>query len=174
MRVCEVEGCTEIGEFKAPKSRHNLHEYQYFCLPHIQEFNKKWNFFSDMEMEDIEYFMHDAVTGHRPTWKREDILSGGKWTGFEKLEAELERFLHGAFQKKQNPHIIARDKKERDALALLALEGEVGLQALKDAYRKLVKQFHPDLHQGSKEYEEKFKQITEAYYYLKARYSEDS
>lgn len=174
-RKCDAEACEEEGLFKAPKSPHNIHEYQYFCLPHVQEYNKKWNYFADMPMEDIEYFMQDAVTGHRPTWKREDILSGGLYTAHERLEAELERFLRGAQKRKpkQSETHKSHDTKEREALALLTLDTASDLTTLKAAYRKLVKQFHPDLHQGSKSYEEKFKQITEAYYYLKEKYKED-
>lgn len=172
MRHCEAAGCDEEGLFKAPKSKHNILEYQYFCLPHVQEYNKKWDYFADMPSEEIEHFMHDAVTGHRPTWKREDILSGGYYTAHERLEAELERFLKGAFSKKKKP-VHGRSQKEREALALMALESECDMATLKNAYRTLVKQFHPDLHQGSKSYEEKFKQITEAYYYLKELYSAD-
>jgi hypothetical protein len=171
MRKCEATGCDEEGLFKAPKSRQNIHDYQYFCLSHVQEFNKKWNYFADMPMEAIEDFMQDAVTGHRPTWKREDILSGGMYMAHERLEADLERFLRGAYQKKTKPK-DSRNQKEREALALLTLEAACDLSTLKVAYRKLVKQFHPDLHQGSKSYEEKFKQITQAYYYLKELYKE--
>lgn len=172
-RVCDAEGCDEEGLFKAPKSSTHIHDYQWFCLPHVQEFNKKWNFFSDMEQEEIEDFMQDAVTGHRPTWKREEILTGTSWHLHDKLQEELERFLHGAFEQSKKK-VVSRNRKEREALLLLALDAPCNITVLKAAYRKLVKQFHPDLHQGSKEYEEKFKQITEAYYYLKGLYQDEA
>ena len=62
-----------------------------------------------------------------------------------------------------------RATEMRESLALLALEAPATLEEVKAAYRKLVKQFHPDLHQGNKSFEEKFRQITEAYQFLKER-----
>ena len=48
---------------------------------------------------------------------------------------------------------------------------------IKKAYRKLAKQYHPDLHPGDKEAEAKFKELNEAYEVLsdkekKARYDQ--
>ena len=40
MRLCSWAGCMQEGEFKAPVSRDNLRQYQYFCLDHIRQFNK--------------------------------------------------------------------------------------------------------------------------------------
>ncbi|HCR44346.1 MAG TPA: molecular chaperone DnaJ, partial [Ruminococcaceae bacterium] len=48
---------------------------------------------------------------------------------------------------------------------------------IKKAYRKLAKQYHPDLHPGDKEAEQKFKEVNEAYEVLsdkdkRARYDQ--
>ena len=166
IQPCAVEGCVESGEYKAPRSIDHLHDYQWMCLEHVKEHNKQWNYFDGMEREEIEDFMHDAVTGHRPTWKREEVANLRGWQ--TQLEAELDLFLFGA--SKRTHHQEQRPKttdKTRDALALLALEYPVTLHEVKQAYRELVKKFHPDLNQGNKSFEEKFKQITEAYQYLK-------
>ena len=68
---CAMPGCAGVGEYKAPRSRDNIRDYQWLCLAHIREFNKQWEFFEAAWIPgEIEAFMQDAVTGHRPTWQR--------------------------------------------------------------------------------------------------------
>ncbi|HXY31750.1 MAG TPA: molecular chaperone DnaJ [Gemmatimonadaceae bacterium] len=50
-----------------------------------------------------------------------------------------------------------------DFYDILGLSRDASDEDLKKAYRRLAMQFHPDRNGGSKEAEEKFKQITEAY-----------
>ena len=112
--------------------------------------------------------MHDAVTGHRPTWKREEVARMNAYQA--RLEEELDVFLNNA--SKRRSERAERSKKEprnelRESLALLGLDQSASMADVKKSYRELVKKFHPDLHGGSKSFEDKFKQITEAYQYLK-------
>ena len=43
---------------------------------------------------------------------------------------------------------------------------------IKEQFKKLVKKYHPDMNSGDKKYEEKLKEITIAYSYLKTSLSE--
>lgn len=52
---------------------------------------------------------------------------------------------------------------KRDYYEVLGVEKGASESDLKRAYRKLAKQYHPDLHPGDKQAEEKFKEINEAY-----------
>lgn len=165
-RACASAGCTGAGEYRAPKSREQLHEYQWFCLDHVKEYNQKWNYFSDMDADEIEYFMKDAVTGHRPTWERESQMRARYADYTKKLHEEWQRFFHGREQPQQQAPSPGIYSKERKALAVLDITEPCGADALKAHYRKLVKQYHPDLHQGDKVREDKFKEITAAYTYL--------
>jgi molecular chaperone DnaJ len=54
-----------------------------------------------------------------------------------------------------------------DYYALLGVTREAGAEEIKKAYRKLALQYHPDRNSGSKDAEEKFKEITEAYEVLR-------
>lgn len=47
--LCANENCTEEGLYPAPVSRYSQKKYQYFCLEHIKEFNKSWNYFEGMD-----------------------------------------------------------------------------------------------------------------------------
>ena len=66
---------------------------------------------------------------------------------------------------------------KRDYYEVLGLEKGASDEEIKKAYRKLAKQYHPDLHPGDKDCEEKFKEIGEAYEILsdpdkKAKYDQ--
>lgn len=63
-RACEHEGCTESGQYRAPKSPDNLDEYFWFCKTHVREYNLKWNFFTGATEEEMEAQMDkDRVWG---------------------------------------------------------------------------------------------------------------
>lgn len=53
--------------------------------------------------------------------------------------------------------------EKRDYYEVLGVQKGAGDDEIKKAYRKLAKQYHPDLHPGDKEAETKFKEINEAY-----------
>lgn len=53
--------------------------------------------------------------------------------------------------------------KKRDYYEVLGLHKGADQNAIKKAYRKLAKQYHPDTNAGNASAEEKFKEVTEAY-----------
>ncbi|HHV60017.1 MAG TPA: molecular chaperone DnaJ [Clostridiaceae bacterium] len=67
--------------------------------------------------------------------------------------------------------------EKRDYYEILGLDRNASAEDIKKAYRKLAKKYHPDVNQGDKEAEAKFKEINEAYSVLsnpvtKARYDQ--
>lgn len=160
---CNVPGCMEPGTYKAPRSKNQLSEYNWYCLEHVREHNKQWDFFGGMDRDEIEQFMKDSVTGHRPTWSRETNMK----KPFASLQEALEDFLsisaRRARTRTTSPNLPA---KLRKALAVMDMNHPYSAEELKVQYRVLVKKFHPDLHKGDKQFEERFKQITAAYEYL--------
>jgi curved DNA-binding protein len=51
----------------------------------------------------------------------------------------------------------------KDYYAILGVKKDAGEKEIKQAYRKLARQHHPDVNPGNKEAEEKFKEVSEAY-----------
>jgi curved DNA-binding protein len=51
----------------------------------------------------------------------------------------------------------------RDYYAILGVARDASAEEIKKVYRRLARQYHPDMNQGNKEAEEKFKDIGEAY-----------
>ena len=54
----------------------------------------------------------------------------------------------------------------KDYHSILGVSRNASIQDIKSAYRKLSKKFHPDFNQGDKFFEERFRELTEAYEYL--------
>ena len=53
-RICEAPGCRLAGEYRAPRARDRLSEYRWFCLEHVRDYNKKWDYFAGLGAEQIE------------------------------------------------------------------------------------------------------------------------
>ena len=67
-RVCETPGCRLAGEYRAPRARDRLNEYRWFCLEHVREYNKKWDYYAGLGAEQIEAHIRADTTWRRPVW----------------------------------------------------------------------------------------------------------
>jgi len=164
--ICAVDSCTQPGEYKAPVSRYQTDKYQYLCLNHIREFNKAWDYFDGWSRKEIEGFMDSAAYGHRPTWS----ISGGHSKPFlftsEELRDSFFRMLGEKPPKGFSKKSASVGRKEREAFAIMDLETDADMTAIKSQYKKLVKKYHPDVNKNDKQSEETFKRITSAYKFL--------
>ena len=65
--ICDWNNCKETGTYKAPVEKDNSKKYRLLCLEHIKIFNKNWNYFENMNNEEIEYFIKSDLTWHKST-----------------------------------------------------------------------------------------------------------
>ncbi|MFO0987509.1 MAG: DnaJ domain-containing protein [Alphaproteobacteria bacterium] len=176
-RRCDHAGCKRAGEYRAPKSRRLLKDYYYFCLDHVQAYNKAWNYHAGMSAEEIERHMHAAVLGERPLWPL-GVRGNQIWGNGQRIRDPLgARF---AFADEDEAAEQARSARadfharpatlEDQALATLGLTGPADIATIKQHYKRLVKRYHPDANGGGNQAaEEQLKRINEAYAILKKR-----
>lgn len=174
-RVCDHPECVEAAEHRAPKSRSSLNEYWWFCLEHVREYNRAWDYYAGMSTDQIEAEVRRDTTWQRPSWPM------GKWGAQEKYLRD--RVLHGfSFEFGPGPSRSEAEEKaaqrrqaartaEEEALAVLNLVPPVDFPQIKARYRELAKRHHPDANGGDKAAEEKLKEINLAYNALKACYA---
>ena len=62
--ICDWENCNEIGLYRAPVEKDNSKKYRLLCLSHIKIFNKNWNYFENMNDQEIEFFIKYIITRH--------------------------------------------------------------------------------------------------------------
>lgn len=160
---CCWDGCSDDGKFPAPKPSMSPKERYYFCLEHIREYNKSWDFFQKMDAAQIDSFQKDTIVGHRPTWK---FGVNAFQNNMEEIRKQVFGQFRGSYKNIEEREAALRlPKNIRDALKILGLKYPVTLKEIKQKYKELAKAHHPDLnnHGG----DEKIKRINEAYSHLK-------
>ena len=65
--ICDWDNCKETGAYKAPIEKDNSKKYRLLCLEHIKIFNKSWNYFKNMNDQEIEFFIKSDLTWHKST-----------------------------------------------------------------------------------------------------------
>jgi curved DNA-binding protein CbpA len=159
MKLCDHPDCQEEGAFPAPKSRHNLRDYYYFCLDHVREYNKQWDYFDGYNQEQI-YVQQKLDSGwDRPTWKASISL---------KLEQRLHDFVSQWSKETKDYKEAVKTplSKELHALQTLGLNTDADEKTIKSRYRELVKRYHPDKNPDNPKAADRFKVIAEAYMIL--------
>ena len=162
--ICEWDKCSKTAMYKAPAEKDNSRKFRLFCLEHIKIFNKNWNYFSDMDENEIEYFIKSDLTWHKPT------KSFGSSENFfnilwgNALEDKFNIFKNSNHKDFKKTNL---SEKDRYALEILGLKYETKWSDIQKKFKTLVKKYHPDKNHGSKKYEDILKKVTLAYSQLK-------
>ena len=141
VRLCDREGCSNVGDRPAPKAP-NSRERWMFCESHAAEYNKNWNYFAGLTAEEAAKRAAEEESG-ASAFRRSAHYA---WTG---------------------PGDGSRSRDEMRALDVLELESDADFKAVKAAYRRLAKEHHPDRHKGDKEAAKRFHAVQAAYDVLK-------
>jgi hypothetical protein len=168
-RSCDHPGCNGGGSYRAPKDRESLKEYYWFCLDHVREYNRAWDFCAGMSPAEIERMVRADIVGNRPTWPM-------GWAGGPRDESTtkindpfgfFEEDLQAETARKANAKPAAPKTEADLAMETLGLVAPVTFKDLRARYKVLVKKFHPDANGGDTAAEEKLKSINQAYTVLK-------
>ena len=142
IRLCDRQGCNEAGDRPAPKAP-NSPERWYFCEAHAAEYNKNWNYFAGLSPEEAARRAAEEEQGNAGFRQSAQWKWGGPGDG-------------------------TRSRDEMRALDVLGLDPDIEFKDIRAAYRQLAKEHHPDLKQGDKEAEQRFREIQAAYDVLKS------
>jgi hypothetical protein len=177
---CEWQGCGEPGLYPAPKGRGHEGEYHRYCLEHVREYNKSYNYFAGMPDEDVAKHQKDDTIGHRPTWfvgvnswaRNRSLRNGERRNGFAHRFTTYDPFgLFGAKAEPtpdkpgEPPRVLRR--AERKCLRQLNLEDTATKAEVKARFKDLVKRHHPDRNGGDRRSEDKLREVIQAYNYLR-------
>lgn len=186
--TCNWEGCPNKGEHRAPKGRDNEGEFYWFCLQHVQAYNKSYNYFSGMNDDDLSKYQKASMTGHRPTWqvgqnaKAEKVRkrAGPRPTASGKPRRpwadDNGTDPFSLFGKAGDSTAAEREKRKqrsvgnaaRKSFTALGLETDSDAETIKAKFKDLVKRHHPDLNQGDRGAEDRLRDVIQAYNTLKA------
>jgi len=173
---CQWEGCEKPGAHRAPAGRNREGQYLHFCIDHVREYNKNFNYFSGLSDGDIAKFQKDAMTGHRPTWKTSSENVARASQHFSRLRsgsASYQNRLRDSFNlfNEETPAARPRQRKlktlEAKAFATLGLEEGASSTKIKAQYKALVKLHHPDSNGGDRSSEDRLREVLQAYNLLK-------
>jgi hypothetical protein len=160
VRACDYPGCGEEGTHRAPKARNRLNDYYWFCLDHVREYNKAWNYYDGMSDNEVEEDIRRSTTWNRPSWPFGTMKPG---QGPRRRVNDPFGFMDDDEEAGETRRRQPADTAEGKAAAVLGLEPPFTLERLKARYKELVKKHHPDANGGDKAAEERLKSINEAY-----------
>ena len=165
-RPCEIGGCPNAGEYRAPKSPTALHDYWWFCLDHVRAYNSSWDFYKGMTPGQIEAQLRADTAWQRPSWPLGRL--GGVYVDEDALRDPLASLAEHRSRTARRAAATA-PAELRAPLATLGLDWPTTLAAVKTRYKELAKRHHPDANGGDKGAEERLKTINLAYAEVRAR-----
>jgi hypothetical protein len=184
-RGCDWEGCAAAGEYRAPRSPDQLDEFHWFCLDHVRDYNRTWNYFRDWSDADLEAQLRADTVWDRPTWN----FASGATKAATTSHAEGRAWARFGFEDPfdvlgenatMNPGPQGREKQTPrapvrrglpPALAraydVLGAPHEAGRAELRARYRALVKDLHPDMNGGARTEEGRLREVLWAWDQIK-------
>lgn len=179
--MCEWPGCQEKGGYKAPKGRGREGEFYNFCVEHVREYNKSYNYFEGMSDTDIAEQQKTTNVGDRPTWK---MGVNGSAKAKSKAQSAQQRKFAGfkvddPFATMNGDKIPGEDRSEpkrsrpvrrleKRSLEKLNLSESATGEEIRARYKELVKMHHPDANGGDRSSEDRLRDIIQAYKHLKS------
>ncbi|GIX13118.1 MAG: molecular chaperone DnaJ [Paracoccaceae bacterium] len=182
-RPCDHPGCDGKGLYRAPRAPNELDRFWWFCLEHVREYNRSWNFFRELSEEEFARLVESDRLWGRPTWRLGAAqgrpgaapgwahAEGAAWRrlGFDDpLELLGDRATRGGDPEATRPPRRRLPPSERRALDILGANDQMTRGEIRALYKSLVKQLHPDQNGGGRGEEERLRAVLWAWEQLKA------
>jgi hypothetical protein len=177
-RPCQVAGCEEPGEFRAPGRVGGGNEagedrWRWLCLDHVRAFNAGFNYFAGMTIEEI-----SAAQTPYGGWEPETHAFAGKgadpaprWANFADPLDAIGAGIRGGVKDRASVYERARrgpsETPRARALRTLDLPADADRSAIRRRYAALLRKFHPDQNGGDRRHEKALQAVVAAYTELK-------
>ena len=142
---CDIKKCNLEGKYKAPKSVLNIREYYFFCLRHVKEYNKSWDYYKGMTVDQIETSIREDVIWNRPSWPTKgtpkniieaiDKIVNNNYNIFNNDRKSYEYLKNKVIDQ----NITLEEQKIMERLDILP---PISLEKIKSSYKKMVKKYH--------------------------------
>jgi|TARA_B110000305_G_scaffold31168_1_gene29859 hypothetical protein len=170
-QVCDYGGCNGHGEFLA-KTKSSVKFF--YCLNHIKDFNKNYNFFEGMSEEEVIDYQISAIIGHRPTWKSGTNPQASYFSKFAKNDGSAFDDPFDLFEKEKTSKYerqskIKKGKISEKAYKLLDFNSVSNKSDIRKKFKEVVKSLHPDTNGGDNSQEDLLKEVISAYKALKSK-----
>lgn len=142
VRLCDRIGCDLPGDCPAPKAP-NSRERWWFCAAHAGEYNRNWDYFAGLTAEEA---------------AARETAEASEAAGFSEAR-------HYGWA---GPGDGSRSRDEMRALATLELDSDADFDAVKAAWRRLAKAWHPDVRPDDVEAATRFTAIQAAWDVLRS------
>lgn len=169
---CAFMGCEKSGPYRAPIKGRGSKAYLHFCLEHVRDYNKNFNFFDQLTDEEKHKYFHSI----RATTKEAIFTSTTNVGSTNKPSENFAKIRSGsaAYQKRIGNNIKlfgSGSSENRRTLSSLEMKAFIVLDLAYDAssedikikYKALVKEYHPDSNGGDRSLEERLNEIIKAY-----------
>ncbi|MGL4489128.1 MAG: J domain-containing protein [Rhizobiaceae bacterium] len=176
VQACQWDGCEKPGTHKAPVGRMKEGEYFHFCVNHVRDYNKGFNYFSGLPDSEVARFQKEALTGNRPTWKagvnaaaKPDVDPNKVRWGRSAPRGKA-REASGMFNSRTTRFEASNKGSkplEAKALDTLGLPSNATKEMVKVRYKELLKAHHPDTNGGDRSTEDRLHEVIHAYKLLK-------
>lgn len=177
-RTCEMPGCPEAGEFRAPgmqgSSFDGPGDWRWFCLDHVREFNSGYDWFEGMSAEEILAAQTPAAgwrTESRSFRPTAGIDGMPRWSDFDDPLDAIAARAGGIRSRAQREAEMAMNgrfsREEAQALETMGLGVDTDLRRLRRRYSELVRRYHPDRNGGDRRHEGRLTRVVEAYQLLR-------
>ena len=187
--TCQWDGCEKPGGHRAPVGRNAEGQFFMFCMEHVKEYNKGYNYFSGLSDTEIARYQKEAITGHRPTWTvgvnksakdsplHSTARSGPSHAGHASHAGQAQQRFRDPFgfvsqaRASGGSRFETQGRKlktlEAKAFSTMELAANASASEIKSRYKELVKKHHPDANGGDRGSEERFRAVIQAYQLLK-------